>query len=174
VHRQKIWERSAEDDYHALVECAVCADGTSPASEFLTALRAGTWEEDPRFAPPSDPEQIHDLFKLLSKIKWVARYGEPEEQSAVKDLEEGVWEFRHGTRRLSYWDTPGDGSYTPKHRVSSVAEWNGEGYGTFYWYPRMDPILRLGNGWVKTGQYAPPEEIDRSLRVREEDVSHDQ
>lgn len=169
-----VWRWSRETDWHDSVECAVGADGGSPAARFLDQLASGEWAEDPDHEPPRDPEQIHDYAKLISKIEFVARYGHPDTATSVNHLDDGVWEFKHHTRRLAYWDTPGDGTWQPKPRHQDIRERSGTAPdGGYWWYPELDPILRLGCGWPKDAPLAPPEKIDEARRLREEDCAHD-
>jgi hypothetical protein len=91
----------------------------------------------------------------------------------VNYLEDGIWEFKHGPRRLTYWDTPGDGTFGPKSKVDDVRTVEGPRTCDFLWYPKMDPILRLGCAWPKEGRFAPPEGIAESIAIREEDCAHD-
>jgi hypothetical protein len=139
----------------------------------MEALKEGTWLNDPEFKPPKDTEQVSDYFKLLSKITYLARFGEPDTSTSVNVLGNGIWEFKHGARRVTYWDTPGDGTFSPKQRVAGVADWDGEEYGSFWWYPAMDEVLRLGCGWPKTGPKAPSNLIAEAESIRVEDLKHD-
>ena len=89
-------------------------------------------------------------------------------------LESGIWEFKHHTRRLAYWDTPGDGTWQPKPRHRDVRERATEPPpGGYWWYPDLDPILRLGCAWPKDAEHAPPAKIAEAERLREEDCAHD-
>lgn len=175
VERRAVWRASNGHDWHEAIECAVDGEGGSPAAGFLDELASGAWAEAPDHRPPEDEEQIHDHARLLATIEHVGQYGQPPHGNAVRHLREGIWEFKHGTIRLSYWDTPGDGSWEPKPRHESRADrpnpiGDSEGY---WWYPDMDECLRLGCAWPKTGQKAPPDKIDEAERLREEDCAHD-
>lgn len=174
VDRYVLWEDEGDAGWHEAVECAVRGDGTSPAREWLDEMRAGTRTDDPRYQPPEDPEQIYDYHRMVAKIEHVGMYGCPHVRADVGHLREGIWEFRHGTRRLSYWDTPGDGTYTPKGEIAdrrSLPEARQE--SDTWWYPDMDAVLRLGCAWDKTGQLAPPEKITEACDIRMEDLRHD-
>ncbi|MFI1097543.1 hypothetical protein [Streptomyces sp. NPDC020917] len=113
------------------------------------------------------------MAQLLAKIEYIGLNGEPPNRSAINDLCEGVWEFKHGWHRVAYFDTPGDGTYEPKPRIGDRRETDPDCQDDYWWYPHMDSILRLTNAWSKTGQKAPPEDIQLSLTIREEDVEHD-
>lgn len=160
---------------HDAAECAVRADRSSPAREYITAMRNGARRDDPGYQPPKDQDQIHDYAYLLKKIQHVVEFGEPSTRTDVNDLDDGVWEFKHSNRRLSYWDTPGDGTFTPKPRVK---DFNSTTPGKFHpddkwWYPEMDAVLRLGCAWEKDDDLAPPEKVQEALKIREEDAAHD-
>lgn len=175
IVRRCIWRAKEAEDWHEAVECAVRADGSSPAESFLTALQAGAWDEAPDHRPPHDDEQIHDFYKLLAKIESVGRHGMPDTSTSTNYLEDGIWEFKHHTRRLTYWDTPGDGTYSPKPKFKSDDERPTEcPEGGYWWYPDMDAYLRLGVAWPKTDDLAPPEGIQEAIQVRAEDCGHDQ
>jgi hypothetical protein len=174
IVRRCVWQAKEEEDWHEAIECAVRTDGTAPAEEFLTTLAAGEWSADPHHRPPGDAEQIHDYARLLAKMEHVGRHGMPDTSTSVEYLHSGVWEFKHGARRLTYWDTPGDGSFSPKPKLEAADQRTSvcpdDGY---WWYPDMDTCLRLGPAWPKTGQKAPPEGIEEATMTREEDCAHD-
>ena len=136
-------------------------------------MRRGARTEDPNHNPPRDSEQVHDYYKMLAKIEHLGVYGEPQYRSDVKHLRSGIWEFRHGARRVSYWDTSGDGTYEPKVPVKDSRKVPQEELREFWWYPNMDCVIRLGCAWDKDGELAPPEKIVEALAIREEDAAHD-
>ncbi|MFW3473508.1 hypothetical protein ACN24M_19780 [Streptomyces microflavus] len=136
-------------------------------------MSAGEWEADPYFQGAPDDEQIHDVAQIFAKIEYVGVHGEPSNRTAVNNLDKGVWEFKHGWHRLAYFDTPGDGSFEPKERVDDRRVCDPDCEDDYWWYPIMDSVLRLTNGWSKEGQMAPPEAVDVALAIREEDVKHD-
>jgi hypothetical protein len=173
VDRVVVWEAPGGSTYHETVECAVRSDGSSPAGRWLDEMERGARTEDPNHNPPEDPEQIHDYWKMLAKVEHLAVHGEPCYRSDVRHLESGVWEFRHGIRRVSYWDTPGDGAYSPKTPVTDIRSLPEDRRSGNWWYPNMDVILRLGCAWDKDGRFAPPEKIAEALDIREEDAGHD-
>lgn len=99
----------------------------------------------------------------------------PDTSTSTNYLVDGIWEFKHATRRLTYWDTPGDGTYRPKPKFDSDDERSTEcPEGGYWWYPDMDAYLRLGVAWPKTEAQAPSEGIQAALETREEDCAHDQ
>jgi hypothetical protein len=173
VNRACIWQRTGRWEYHEAIECAVRSDGTSPALEFLDALEAGEWDADPEHVPPEDEEQIHDYEMMLAKIDHIGVEGCPDTGTSVNYLNDGIWEIKHGRRRLSYWDTPGDGTFSPKEKVDDRRTIIGPEHCIFWWYPKMDQILRLGCAWPKVGQLAPVLSIADAKAIREEDCAHD-
>ncbi|GID54358.1 hypothetical protein [Actinoplanes couchii] len=155
-----------------VIECAVRGDGvTSPAASFLDHLSQGTWVEDPDFGDDfPDDAQISDYDKILTFFQVLADEGEPCYAGAVNDLNNGIWEFKLGAKRLSFFDTPGDGSYKPKPRPATAAD---ASRGKYYWFPDFDEYVRLGHAFPKTGQRTTDDDLELTLRVREEDVEHD-
>jgi len=116
-------------------------DGTSPAGEFLVTLSRGNWRSDPEHSPPRDPEQIYDYARLLATIEHIGEEGCPQTGTSVNYLEDGIWEFKHGRRRLTYWDTPSDGTFTPKGKIDDRRTIVGPEFCDFWWYPQMDAYL---------------------------------
>lgn len=172
--RRAVWRRREDQDaYHDAIECAVREDLTSPAEEFLSALAGGNWTADPRDNPPADPEQIHDYAKLLARIEFLGINGSPQYGDAVGYLHSGIWELRYSARRLTYWDTPGDGTWT-EHAEHDDYRTCDRPDDQYWRYPDMDEILRLGVAWPKLGQAAPQDAIAEAVRIREEDCAHDE
>ncbi|WP_144022855.1 hypothetical protein [Asanoa hainanensis] len=155
-----------------VIECAVRSDGlTSPAADFLDQLSRGMWIEDPDFGEHfPDDAQISDYDKLLTFFQTLADRGEPCYGRAVNDLDDGIWEFKLGAKRLSFFDTPGDGTYYPKLRPRTADEASG---GDYYWFPNFDEYVRLGHAFPKTGRQTTDRDLELTLVVREEDLEHD-
>lgn len=154
-----------------MIECAVRSDMTSPASDFLGAMGCGDWRADPAADGFPDDTQIEHHDKLLSWFDLLSEEGVPPYQRAVNDLDDGIWEFKIGAARLSYFDTDGSGAYKPKFRIDdrSASEHDDD----FWWFPDFDEYIRLGYPFPKTGPYAGPTNVTECLKVREEDVEHD-
>lgn len=152
------------------VDCAVRSDGSCPAGEFLDALKKGTWSQDDETR--SADEQLDEYSKLLFAIKYWANYGEPAYRDAGKSLEDGVWEFRYADKRLTFYDTDGKGSYTPKLPIRDYAE--ADAPDSPYWQiPNFDYLIRLGHAFTKKSQKTPKGDLAVSRTVREEDLDHD-
>lgn len=153
------------------VYCAVREDGTCPAGEFLDALKEGRWEPDPDAHELPSDEQISDWHWFLDAIRYWASTGEPVYARAVNDLDDGIWEFKHGSKRLSFYDTDGRGRYEPKLRIRDRSQAIPD---TAYWdIPYFDDEIRLGHAFPKTSQRTPDYELTETQKVREEDLAHD-
>ncbi|GCB01816.1 hypothetical protein [Mycolicibacterium sp. NCC-Tsukiji] len=153
------------------IDCAVRADGSSPAAQFLDSLKSGIWEH-PTSADAQD-EQITDYHWFLNAMRHWANTGEPVYRDAVKGLDNGVWEFRHGDKRLTFFDTDGDGGYTAKLPIRCYEE--AEAPDSEYWQiPYFDDLIRVGHAFTKVSQKTPTHDLRQSQQVREEDLAHDQ
>ncbi|MBC7275026.1 hypothetical protein [Nocardioides sp.] len=162
----------ADGRVHA-VECGLRSDMTSPAAEFIEAMRCGQWREDPGAADFPDDAQIKHVDLLLSWFDLLAEDGYPPRRTSVNFLEDGVWEFKIGAARLSYFDTDGGGSYIPKNKIRDRANSQSPDDEEFWWYPIFDEYIRLGYPFPKTGQVAGPTNIAECLKLRAEDLEHD-
>lgn len=152
------------------VDCAVRSDGTCPAGVFLDALKKGSWDRADD-AEPAD-EQISDYHWFLDAIRYWANTGEPVYRDAVKHLEDGVWEFRHGDKRLTFYDTDGAGGYTAKLPIADHAQ--ADAPDSPYWrIPYFDELIRVGHAFTKVGQKTPKEDLAVMTTVREEDLAYD-
>lgn len=162
----------AEGEWH-VVECAVRLDLTSPADEFLTALSQGMWSQDPDAEELPADAQLSDYDKFIVWCGMLADSGVPERRSAVNYLGHGIWEFKHGAKRLSYYDTPGDGTYTAKGKIRDRRTSDYADDDTWWWYPLFDRIIRLGHAFPKVSQEAAPADVAECRATRTEDLSHD-
>jgi hypothetical protein len=154
--------------HHALLE-----DLSSPSFEAWSEMSAGRWEEDPNFENAPDDEQIRQTSKMRAGIEFFAQYGYPQASACnVNALDDGVWEFKLGRVRISFFDTDGQGNYTPKARVLDIRD-SDFPEDDYWWVPLFDDQIRLGHCFGKTTQQTEPADIARTLRVREEDLSHD-
>jgi hypothetical protein len=154
-----------------VVECAVRADGSKPAQAFLELLQSNALEDDPDAAEEPD-EQVNDYAWFIRAIAHLADHGEPLYQTAVEYLRGGIWELKHGSKRITFWDTDGAGDYIPKPKI--VDSRDPESAGGDYWYfPNFDEHIRLGHSFLKSGQTTTPEDLQAASNTREEDLSHD-
>lgn len=148
-------------------------DQSSPSALAFREMAEGNWNEDPDFlAPPPDETQITQVEKLRTGIEFLAENGYPQNAyCTVNDLDDGIWEFRLGKIRVSFFDTEGDGVYTPKLRIQKQE--HADTADDFWWLPDFDSFIRLGHCFGKNSQQTEPADISETLRVREEDVAHD-
>lgn len=157
---------------------AVEADGvTSPAENALKMMLTGEWPEDPEAKAeglPSDT-QISRRAQLVAGIKYFARNGVPAWGSCgVNALRDGIWEFKEGEKRVSFFDTDGRGGFQPKKKFKdqTVADFPDD---EDWDIPSFDKEIRLGHCFGKPwGQRLTEQaDLDETVRVREEDLSHD-
>lgn len=155
------------------VHCAVRSDSSSPAGEFLDLLKDGMWEPDPDAKSLPSDEQIRDHDWFLSAIRKWANDGEPFHNRAVNALDNGVWEFKRGAKRLTFYDTDGVGGYVEKRKIVDYAD--AECPESDFWQiPMFDVLLRLGHAFPKVGQEATQDDLQISQDVRDEDLRHDE
>lgn len=160
-------------NWHYAVQCAVRADGTVPAGDFLDELAKGVWEPDVDAESLPDDEQITDRYHLLAKIKYLAEKGEPQRKHDVEYLREGIWEFKQGSKRVAFYATDGAGLLDDSAKILDIKD---APYAEtpMWWFPEfVGRILRLANAWPKTGQKTPPDMITEATVIREEDLKHD-
>ena len=137
---------------------------------FLGALKAGRWDRPDEALQPD--EQISDYHWFLNEIRHWANTGEPTYRGAVKHLEDGVWEFRHADKRLTFYDTDGKGGYSAKLPIINHAQ--AEAPNSLNWHiPFFDPRIRLGHAFTKVGQKTPKKDLVEMKAAREEDLAHD-
>lgn len=136
-------------------------------------MAAGEWTEDPDLESIPDDAQITQAQKLRTGIEWFAERGVPNNAyCTVNNLRDGVWEFRLGRVRISFYDTDGEGSYTPKLRVRDIREADPDS-GQFWWLPTFDEYVRLGHCFGKQTDKTEEDDIAATLQIREEDLEHD-
>jgi hypothetical protein len=173
----KVERRLLADGRWFTIECAVEADGsTSPAASALDELKEGELRRDTTHdaeAPWPDEVQPGEYAKLMGWIAEFAERGLPPYQGAVNDLPDGIWEFKLGVKRVSFFDTPGDGTFEPKLRVVDRNESLYPEQDDFWWLPEFDEFVRLGHFFIKKSQPTSEEDKRECARIREEDVAHD-
>lgn len=155
------------------IEYAVRADGSRPAKTFMDLLKEGMWRDDPHQDDFPSDEQISDWASLLNHMKYFASHGECQRPKQMNALEEGLWEFKAATQRLTFFDTPGDGTYEAKFKITDRAESPDPDSENYWWVPEFDDYLRLANFWPKVGDMADPLDIAEGLKIREEDIEYD-
>lgn len=158
VDRQPV----VDGDTELIFDCALRADGTSPATVLL--FRDGEDEVREIGLRPSDWAFFEDLVEAVA-------WGEELPRRGHNYLHDGVWELKVDALRATFFDTDGAGGYTPKLGRES---WEvGQGRRRIYEPDEMDDYVRLGHWFVKTGQKAGQEQLDAAFLVREEDLDHD-
>lgn len=144
-----------------------------PAHEFFRALVKNEWTVDPEYADMPKDAQLDDYRKFLNDCRFMAVNGYPERRHVVNNLEDGIWEFKHAAKRLSWYDTDGAGSYVAKHPIENPDDSDYPNH-VAWWFPDMERLIRLGYAFPKTGQKAGTFNIAQTLEVRSEDMAHDE
>lgn len=154
----------------------VRADGSRPAEDFLNELRRGEWLSDPdhdESHPWPDEEQPHDVSMLIAIIRNFADEGKPRGQTQVNFLEDGVWEFKRASKRVTFYDTDGNGSCVTLSRITDIRNAHRGEDDPMWRFPNFEQQLRLGYCFGKTGPATAPEDLQTSIDVKEEDLAYD-
>lgn len=156
----------ADGDFHE-VAAAVRADGSVPFIDLLTQLEQGMWQ-DPLVEEYPDEYQPKMRSRVLAEIEHLADYGEPARDYDY--LTEGIWEFKIGNLRVTFYDTPGDGTFTPRLGERNEGHWVRHRRQ----FPEdCDEFVRVGHCFVKTSQKTRQTDLGEAKRVREEDLKYD-
>lgn len=156
----------ADGDAHE-VSCAVLKDGvTSPGVDLLEQLSDRMWP-DPKAQVLPDERQVTTKRQFLAQVQHLSDFGELE--PGFNRLREGIWELKFWRLRVTFFDTPGDGTYFPKYGEDNH-DWSGRNSPLL---PEFDEYIRVGHCFGKTTPQTEPKDISRSIRVREEDLAHD-
>ncbi|MCQ4148652.1 hypothetical protein [Rhodococcus qingshengii] len=153
------------------IRYAICRDGKSPAVDFLDELAQGAWQEGLDAGDGKlDQTFAADTFKAL--MKRYARRGELGGKHQINGLGRGIWEFKVGTKRLSFFDTDGTGGYVERetYRDRDKAD---RPESKIWHIPDLDSHIRLADGFPKRGQTTPSRPINWAHRIRREDTNHD-
>ena len=157
-----------------LVCFSVRSDSSEPAKEMLRQLSAGEWRPDTDHEPEDawpDERQATDRTMLLQIIRNFAEQGKPTTRSSVNSLNDGLWEFKRGAKRMTFYDTDGRGTRHTKELINDIADADRD--DSMWRYPTFDRQLRLGHCFAKSGPKTDPKDIDEAHEVREEDLEHD-
>lgn len=150
-----------------VVEHGLDAQQRSPSQVLLEELKSGMWKNADSSKYPDEylPGMYHRLTELIHRLGT----GEELPMGSYNRLRDGVWELVVANARMTFFDTPGDGTYTAK--VGGKREI----LGKIYWdLPEdFDEFIRLGVCWEKTTQKAPEPDITASMQFRTEDLSYD-
>lgn len=153
----------SDGDYY-LVEHAMRADGSEPAKKFLDLLDVGMVE----IREITNPDEKQPGYKetLLGVIFDFAD-GEYVPPRFYNFLNDGIWEFKSGDVRISFYDTDGEGGYEPKNWRRDSPFANAELPDDF------DDFVRLGHCFAKPDRQTPKADLGLCANVREEDVTRD-
>jgi len=166
----KVQRRLVYDGDVYEVSCAVRADGVeSPVAKFLDALKDGTWSVKTDEASTLSPDEQVKVHKwLLTAVEHFANFGELPHVGDWNQLTQGIWEIKHWDLRVSFFDTDGEGNYTPK--ITERIHTGGGGYCPL---PDFDDYVRLGTVFIKTTAKTQKHDIEFAQQVRDEDLAHD-
>ena len=157
---------AADGDYHEIAY-AVRADGVAtPGLVLMEQLENKRWPD----LDQTDNHQPSLRRRLLAMFQYLADYGELEQRDSYNRLDNGLWEFKVGHVRLTFYDTDGVGGFVPKYG-DPVQEFTGK---TKWLLPQdFDEYLRLGFAFPKVSEKTLEEDKLEANAVREEDVDHD-
>lgn len=150
-----------------VIEHAIDANLNSPSETILSELKNGTWENGDSESYPDEylPKVRMRFLDLIGRLAT----GEELPFKSYNRLRLGIWELKASNARITFYDTPGDGTFTPK---LGIKQWHGT---EPYWElpEELDDYIRLGACWEKVDEKALESDIEDSLRVRKEDIEHD-
>lgn len=162
-----------DEQWWYAVECAVRADGSSPARDFLDLVQKGMWADDPDSESLPDDEQIKDYSRLITVMRHVGKTGEPGRARDVNYLRDGIWEFKVASKRIAFYVTDGKGSLEIRGKIRDRSD-SPSPESLAWWFPSFEgTVIRLLNAWPKVDEAADPLDIDEAIEIREEDLGHD-
>lgn len=164
----KVSRRVVKDGKWAMVECALRADGTSPAIELFDRLKEQMWDDPDSQALP-DEYQASILFRLYAAIEGISD-GEDPEPGVLEFLRNGIWQLNVASLRLTFYDTDGKGSCPSLHFVPER-----QFDGTYRLPDSFAEIIRLGHyfGKPRAVRRTPKEHLRTAFAVRKEDMEYD-
>lgn len=151
------------------VAFAVRKDGSKPGEECLNFLKAKMWPLPDIELP--DEAQPAFYFQLNSDLRDLAD-GINLETGRHNRLRRGIWELKRDAVRLTFFDTDGRGGYVVKNGVTKE-EFDGSLKHQLL-TEDLDEFVRIGFAFSKVSQKTLESDILEALRVREEDLKHDQ
>lgn len=152
------------DGDYCLVEYAITTDRREPAKEFLNRLGAGMVEVTD--IPNPDEKQPSYKAKLLGAIFDFAE-GEDVPRHVYNFLTDGIWEFKAGDVRVSFYDTDGQGGFEPKN-------WKKDSPFAQAELPEdFDEYVRLGHCFAKPERNPTASDLAECATVRMEDLNYD-
>lgn len=160
----KVERTVVHDGEYCLVEYAVKTDSREPAKEFLNRLGSGMVEV--RDVSNPDEKQPGYKAKLLGTIFDFAE-GEDIPNRSYNFLSDGIWEFKAGDMRVSFYDTDGNGDFDPKN-------WQKDSPFSKAQLPdEFDEQVRLGHSFAKPDSSTSADDLMECATVRTEDLEHD-
>lgn len=151
------------------VAFAVRKDGSKPGGECLNFLKSKMWPQ-PGIELP-DEAQPAFYFQLISDLRDLAD-GIDLEAGRHNRLRSGIWELKRDAVRLTFFDTDGRGGYVAKNGATKE-DFDGSLQRQLL-TEELDEFVRVGFAFTKVSQMTPQSDILEALRVREEDLKHDQ
>jgi hypothetical protein len=138
-------------------------------------LARGEWRNDSDHEDADgwpDSNQPNDRIVLMRVISHFASTGTVISRGSINSLQGGIWEFKRSRKRVSFYDTDGQG--TAYNRQPNPTSTDCSRPEDPMWHiPDFDQQLRLGWCFPKTGEQTNQEDIQQTLTVREEDLSYD-
>lgn len=163
----KVERRVVADGDQFCIQCAVRSDLSSPTSDFLDELSTGAWAVKQDESLDSHEAQVDAYDIFLAAMEYLAERGDLPKGMVFNVLRDGIWEFKQGSIRVTYYDTDGLGGHVPKRSERSLV------MGTVQWPDDYDEYLRLTTAFEKTTQKTTEGQLYLADKVREEDLSHD-
>ena len=156
-----------EKCFHNRIEFALDKNLDEPARQYLEAIKSKALAQ----IDPSAPD-LNDFFAIILIFEELLKRGRRPNNLAVNCLNEGIWEVKKFTARVTYFDVDSNGDHTPKEWNDDIRDLDPGDRDDDWQYPRLDEILRLATGFTKKTQRAPSREIENAKRVRKEDLAH--
>lgn len=123
---------------------------------------------DPNAEKLPDSYQASIKRRFLAEIQHIADYGEPAE--SFNYLQDGIWEIKVSSLRVSFYDTDGRGNFDPK--VSEPFT-NYQGKNEYPFPDDFEDYLRVGHYFGKDRQKTSQHDLMMCTQVREEDLEQD-
>jgi hypothetical protein len=145
-----------------------------PGCDFLAGLKAGNLpgDTDDTDAGLEPDERYSDYAWFLNTIREFADEGIPPYRGAMRYLRSGIWEFKRGSKRITFYDTRGGGRYREKEEIVRFEDAD-EPDSKYWQIPNFDTEIRLGHWWIKSGEKALESDLSTAEAVRAEDLKHD-
>jgi hypothetical protein len=106
-------------------------------------------------------------------IQKFAENGVPESPRHINVLEGGVWEFKRASKRVTFYDTDGNGNCLTLRYVRVRSDAHRGSDDEMWRYPNFERQLRLGHCFGKTAARTDDADIEESIAVQEEDLTYD-